>query len=156
VGGSSNILENEVKNMQPILAILDHHGYEVDRLALDNYDLSNPIETMALINEICAISHRQSHEIHLQLLSQGKVSLELPYAIQTLNAALKALVKFDYTARNSQVSPYSCDPLSLNLSWIKELIALISELTYSPPGSDRIEWSEITPHLETVQHGAIL
>ena len=125
--------------MQPILVILDQSGYEVDRLALDHYDLSNPIETMALINEICSISHRQSREIHLQLLTQGNVGLELHYAIQTLSAAFKALVKFDLTARNSQDSPYSYDPLALNLSWIKELTALISKLTNSPSGSDRLE-----------------
>jgi hypothetical protein len=142
--------------MQPTLVILDHTGYEINRLALEPYDLRNPIETMALINEICAISHRQTGEIHLQLLSRGNASLELKYAIQTLNAALKALVKFDYSIRNSHVSPNSCNTLALNLSWIEELIALVTELNGSTAWPDRMEYMEQISQPETAFYGAVL
>jgi hypothetical protein len=142
--------------MQSTLVILDPSGNEINRLALDPYDLSNPIETMALINEICATSHRQTGEIHLQLLSQGIASLELKYAIQTLDAALKALVKFDYSIRNSHVSPNSCDTLVLNLSWIEELMALVTKLTGSPAWFDREGCLENTNQPETALYGVVL
>ncbi len=142
--------------MQPTLVILDHTGDEINRLALDPYDLRNPIETMALINEICATSHRQAGEIHLQLLTKGNASMDLKYAIQTLNAALKALVKFDHSIRYSQSAPNSCDTLALNLSWIEELIALVTELTGSPSWSDCGECMEKTSQPETAFSGAVL
>jgi hypothetical protein len=144
------------KAMQPTLVILDHSGHEINHLALDPYDLRNPIETMALINEICAISHRQPGAIHLQLLSQGNASLELKYAIQTLNAALKALVKFDYSIRNSHASPNSCNALALNLSWIEELITLVTELTGSPAWLDREDCLQNTNQPDPALFGVVL
>jgi hypothetical protein len=142
--------------MQPTLVILDQSGYEINRLALDPYDLRNPTETMALLNEICAISHQQTGKIHLQLLSPGNSNLELKYAIQTLNAALKALVKFDYSMRNTLVSQRSNDTLALNLSWIGELIALVTELNGSTAWPDRLGSMEKTSQPEMAFYGAVL
>jgi hypothetical protein len=142
--------------MQLTLVILDHKGDEINCLALDPYDLRNPIETMALINEICATSHRQTDEIHLQLLSQVDTSLELNYAIETLNAAIKALVKFDYSLRYSQAARSSCDGLALNLSWIEELISLVIELNASPAWSNHVDCQEKTANSETSLYGAVL
>jgi hypothetical protein len=142
--------------MQLTLVILDHKGDEINCLALDPYDLRNPIETMALINEICATSHRQTGEIHLQLLSQVNTSVELNYAIETLNAALKALVKFDHSIRYSQADRNSCDTLALNLSWIEELISLVTELNASRAWSDHMDCKEIPSQSETTFYGAVL
>jgi hypothetical protein len=141
--------------MQPTLVILDRSGNEINRLALDPYDLRNPIETMALINEICATS-RPADEVHLRLLYQGNANLKLNYAIQTLNAALITLVKFDYSMRNAHASSNSCDTLSLNLSWIEELIALVNELSGASVWLDRKECLEYASQPNSALYGIVL
>jgi hypothetical protein len=149
-------LGSEVKALQPTLFVLDRNGNELNRLALAPYDLRNPIETMALINEICSINHRQAGEIRLQLQPQSNANLELNDAIQTLNAALKALVKFDYALCNSPDPLNTCDALALNLSWIEELIALVADLFEPPVRINCTEYLETTSQLETTFSSAIL